>query len=146
MDRVNRRIDLQTCRDHHEAIRTMLGLFPKTAPFDAAAVADWLARLARILQRHLKLEDGFLYPALFAAGDRTLRETAVRYQNEMGGLSGEFAKLLTDWSQADAIAQRPQEFLAAWEPFRERLEVRMAKEDHGLYEIADEYLKHESGP
>lgn len=145
MERVNRRIDLQTCRDHHEAIRTMLGLFPQTEPFDAKAAADWLARLGRILQRHLKLEDEFLYPSLLAADDRTLREVAVRYQDEMGGLSGEFAKLLADWSQADTIAQHTQEFLAAWLPFRQRLEVRMAKEDHGLYAIADDYLKGDVG-
>lgn len=145
MDRVNRRIDMQTCRDHHEAIRSLLDLFPEAAPVQAKAVADLIARLARVLSRHLKLEDDFLYPALLASEDPALRETALRYRQEMGGLRHDFDALLAEWSGANAIEQRPEEFLVSWLAFKRRLEVRMAKEDQNLYEIAEDYMKQDAG-
>jgi hypothetical protein len=145
LDRVNRRIDMQTCRDQHEAIRSLLDLFPEATPVEAKAVTDLIARLGRVLSRHLKLEDDFLYPALLASDDRTLRETALRYREEMGGLSRDFDALLAEWTTGNAIKQRPQEFLVSWLAFKRRLEVRMAKEDHGLYEIAEDYMKQDAG-
>ena len=142
---MNRRIDMQTCRDHHEAIRILLSYFPSAEPFDPAKVQSTLQRLATVLVRHLRLEDEFLYPILEESDDRTVRETAHRYREEMGGLSAEFGTLLARWGQNGSIAASPAEFLDAWKPFRGRLEVRMAKEDNGLYAIADDYLTEDRG-
>lgn len=146
MDRVNRRIDMQTCRDQHEAIRSLLNVFPEDEAFEPKAAADVVARLGRVLHRHLKLEDEILYPALLASEDRTLRDTAIRYREEMGGLSSEFTTLAGRWSSSEAVENRPEEFLAEWRAFKRRLEVRMAKEDHGLYAIADDYMRRDSSP
>ena len=137
---MNRRIDMQTCRDHHEAIRILLGYFPQAAPFEGAKVYGLVERLSMILVHHLRLEDNFLYPILEESTDRTVRETAIRYRDEMGGISSEFHALLARWSGAEAIGAKPAEFLREWKLFRSRLEVRMAKEDNGLYAIADDYL------
>lgn len=142
---MNRRIDLQTCRDHHEAIRILLDYFPQAEPFDPVRLHDMLQRFATVLLRHLKLEDAFLYPVLEESADRTVRETAARYREEMGGISGEFRALLARWSGADRIAASPAGFLEDWKPFRSRLEVRMAKEDDGLYAIAEDYLTKDLG-
>ena len=142
---MNRRIDMQTCRDHHEAIRILLAYFPQTEPFDPVKLYSTLKRLAAVLLAHLRLEDGSLYPLLEESDDRTVRETAHRYQEEMGGISSEFRALLTRWDSAEAIASNPSEFLRAWKLFRGRLEVRMAKEDNGLYAIAEDYLTKDLG-
>lgn len=142
---MNRRIDMQTCRDHHEAIRILLTYFPATEPFDPAKVHAALQRLAAVLLRHLRLEDEFLYPILEDSDDRTVRETAHRYREEMGGISAEFRALLARWAQPESIAASSAAFLGEWKAFRGRLEVRMAKEDNGLYAIADDYLTEDRG-
>ena len=122
---MNRRIDLQTCREQHDSIRILL------------EVTKLLARLFAILGSHLKLEDNRLYPALERSSDRTIRETALHYRQEMGGLKRAFADFMTTWATESAIAADPEGFMAAWSAVRRALEVRMEKEDHGLYRMAE---------
>ncbi|GAC1658955.1 MAG: hemerythrin domain-containing protein [Vulcanimicrobiaceae bacterium] len=143
MEHLNRRIDIDTCREHHEAIRTLLEAFPTNPPLDGEATERLLKRLVTLLSVHLKLEDDYLYPALERSAHRTVRETAVRYRTEMGGLRGQFTAFAGTWASADEISARPSEFLSAWSAVRAALEVRMAKEDHGLYAIAQEDLSRE---
>jgi len=95
-----------------------------------------------VLIAHLKLEDDRLYPALEMSAERSVRETAIRYRMEMGGLKAQFVQMLETFGTEDKIALDQTAFLETWSVFRKALETRMAKEDHGLYEIADEYLTH----
>ncbi len=140
MEKLNRRIDIQTCREHHEVIRILLELFPTAVPFDSRAVFALLPRLTRVLVGHLKLEDDRLYPTLEASSERDLRDTAIRYRLEMGGLRERFDLFLSTWKSADEIEKNQEQFMAEWSESRKALEVRMAKEDHGLYAIAEDYL------
>lgn len=134
---------MHTCREHHEALRILLEQFPGGMPVNADAVSKLLARLSSLLLAHLKLEDTQLYPALEKSANRTVRETATRYQHEMGGLKEAFVDFLAVWGTTAAIAANTKGFLEAWSGVRAALEVRMAKEDHGLYSIADDYLAHD---
>ncbi len=138
MHEMNRRIDMHTCRQHHEALRILLDQIPQNTPVDAASFSKLLSRLSTLLLTHLKLEDDLLYPALELSEDRTVRETAVRYRQEMGGLKGAFVNFVSSWGTETAIAADQVGCLDAWTKVRTALEVRMAKEDHGLYTIADD--------
>ncbi len=143
MSGLNRRIDMQTCREHHEALRILLEQFPSGVPLNANTVSKLLARLSSLLLAHLRLEDTQLYPALESSANRTVRETATRYRNEMGGLKEAYVDFSATWGSETAIAANPEGFFEAWSGVRSALEIRMAKEDHGLYSIADDYLKHD---
>ncbi|MFN2528166.1 MAG: hemerythrin domain-containing protein [Candidatus Baltobacteraceae bacterium] len=140
MHEMNRRIDMHTCRQHHEALRILLDRFPESLPLDAADFSKLVSRLSTLLLTHLKLEDDLLYPALELSEDRTVRDTAIRYRQEMGGLKDAFMKFVSTWGTEDAIAANQAGCLDAWLKVRAALEVRMAKEDHGLYSIADDHL------
>ena len=131
---------MHACREHHEAIRILLELFPTKAPIDCTATSKLLERLKNVLLAHLKLEDTRLYPALESSGDCDVRQTAARYRLEMGGLRASFVSLLGTWPSETEIAADPALFMSEFTEFRKALEVRMAKEDHGLYAIAEDYL------
>ncbi len=132
---------MQTCRQHHEAIRNLLERFPTHTPLDAAAAFVLLERLGRAVTAHLQLEDDHLYPALEQSAERDVRETALRYRAEMGDLKAQFVSFLGAWNTEASIASKPEAFLAHWARIRKALEIRMAKEDHGLYAIAEDYLE-----
>ncbi len=134
---------MSTCRDHHDAIRILLEKFPTAAPVDPAQTSKLLARLGAVLLAHLKLEDDQLYPALARSPNRTVRDTAIHYSQEMSGLKQTFVSFMGTWGNEAAIAAGQDSFIAAWSAVRSALEVRMAKEDHGLYSIAEDYLSHD---
>lgn len=138
VENLDRRIDMQTCREHHEILRTLLEMLPTVVPFDAAEAAAALTRLGVALVAHLKLEDDRLYPVLEKSEDRTVRETAARYRIEMGSLRANFSEFVEAFGSEQKIERDPQTFLTAWMTVRKALETRMAKEDYGLYAIADE--------
>lgn len=134
---------MQTCREHHDAIRFLLEKFPTAVPVEPLAISKLLGRLRAVLLAHLKLEDDHLYPALGRSTDRTVRETAGHYREEMGGVKQTFVSFMGTWGNEEAIAADQDSFMTAWSGVRSALEVRMAKEDHGLYSIAEDYFSGE---
>jgi iron-sulfur cluster repair protein YtfE (RIC family) len=131
---------MRTCREQHDALRFLLEKLPAAAPVEPADAAKLLARLSAVLLAHLKLEDDQLYPALARSSDRTVRETALHYREEMGGLKQSFDAFMSAWGSAEQISADQDDFIAAWSAVRSVLEIRMAKEDHGLYSIAEDYF------
>ncbi len=113
---------------------------PEAEPFDAHATRKLLSRLGNVLERHLKLEDTQLYPELQRSPDAQIRETAIRYQQEMGGLRVAFEKFCDRWPGAAAIAQEPAEFLRQLAAIRDPLVKRIEAEDTGLYEYAQTHF------
>ncbi|MDQ6931339.1 MAG: hemerythrin domain-containing protein [Candidatus Eremiobacteraeota bacterium] len=136
---------MHTCREQHEALRILLELLPRSTPFNSGDVVGLLGRLGHLLTTHLKLEDDRLYPALEKSSDRDVRETAHRYRAEMGDLREKFGTFLKTWT-APAISADQQAFMAQWSDLRNALEVRMAKEDDGLYAIAEDFLSRDEMP
>ena len=49
-----------------------------------------ISRLSGLLNVHLNSEDRYLYPKLLESNDSSVKTLAKRYQDEMGGLIGEF--------------------------------------------------------
>ncbi len=140
MSDLDRRHDIQTCRDHHAVLRGMVDGVPAAAPFEPDAAAGTLARLRLVLLRHLQLEDSWLYPALERLDSPELAATARRYREEMGGLRAAFVGFTDHWS-AERIAAGPEAYLQAWPPVRDALLRRMNAEDDNLYELAESALR-----
>ena len=139
-DALNRSIEVHTCRQQHVVIRFILEDMPDAEPIDAYETWAVLHRLRDVLIRHLKLEDLKLYPALQRSSDSRIREIAIRYQIQMGGLRAAFDHFCDRWSNAKKIAENPRGFLSDWETIRDPLMQRMDEEDRGLYEPAQAHF------
>lgn len=134
-DRLNERIDLQTCRDHHVMLVYLLEELSKadTAP---AAAFSLLQRFRSVLLAHLKIEDDHLYPRLTSSANAIVREKAARYRQEMGGLRRQFDALWNKWP-ADAIEQDFASWQSEWSGFAQSLTARIENEDRDLYVAAE---------
>jgi GAF domain-containing protein len=134
--RINERIDVQTCRDHHSVLRYLLEDIDKhdKAPREIPAL---LRRFRSVLIAHLKLEDDWLYPRLGASPNAIVRGKADRYQREMGGLREQFDDLWQAWSQNGAIDADVQAWRKEWHAFKRALLGRIDTEDHDLYVAAE---------
>jgi len=133
--RINERIDVQTCRDHHTVLRYLADEVGKEDR--PAERVRMLQRLRTILTAHLKLEDEWLYPRLAGSANGIVRGKAERYRREMGGLRGHFDRLWKRWSVEGAMASEPDAWRAEWRRFEEALQSRIASEDHDLYVAAE---------
>jgi GAF domain-containing protein len=138
-NRVNQRIDVQTCRDHHSVLHYLqLELAkPECTP---AAAAQFFKRFRTVLLAHLKLEDDWLYPRLAESDDVIVRDKAQRYRNEMGDLRADFGALWSTWNE-EAMGRDFEGWKRAWGAFAGRLTARMDREDHDLYVAAEADLQ-----
>jgi L-methionine (R)-S-oxide reductase len=135
--RLNERIDVQTCRDHHVVIRYLADELSRH-DLDAANVMMLLGRLRNVLSAHLKLEDGWLYPRLAKSPNEIVRSKAERYSREMGSLAADFQALWKTWMQVpEAIENNRASWEADWRLFRAALLARMETEDTDLYVAAE---------
>lgn len=132
---INKRIDLQTCRDHHTVLRYLAEEVGKEQ--HPSAVVPLLRRLRTVLMAHLKLEDDWLYPRLAQSANGIVRGKAERYRREMGGLRAQFEQLWTQWSADGAIAADFNGWLQHWRGFRDAIESRILTEDEDLYVAAE---------
>ncbi len=137
---MNRSIELHTCRQHHKMLRFLIEQFPVSLPLEAKNANDLLHRLSAILSRHLRLEDERLYPALQHSRATRVRDTALRYQHAMGGLSDAFVQFCRRWPDEQSIDAEPHDFLLGWLAIRDPLLARMDAEDSELYAEAQTYF------
>lgn len=133
--RINERIDVQTCRDHHVVLRYLVEDLSKP---DAAPSATFalLKRFRAVLLAHLKLEDDWLYPRLAASENAIVRGKAERYRGDMGGLRAQFEALWKKWT-ADAIESDFAGWQNDWRLFAQTLVARIETEDQDLYVAAE---------
>lgn len=133
---INRRIDVQTCRDHHTVLRFLIEDLdrPETRAED---VLGQLGRIRNVLLAHLKLEDDCLYPKLEQSENAIVRAKAARYRNEMGDLRGRFITLWERWSAPQAISSEPDHWWQDWRAIKQSLLDRIETEDHDLYLAAE---------
>jgi len=135
ISRINDRIDVQTCRDHHVVLRYLAEELSKEQRADN--IAPLLRRLRTVLLAHLKLEDDWLYPRLLKNANSIVRGKAERYRREMGGLRKQFDDLWTSWSSEGAASSSFGAWQHQWRLFHEAIEARMATEDEDLYVAAE---------
>jgi len=137
--RINERIDIQTCRDHHVVLRYLIDELsrPAVAP---EAILGLLKRLRTVLLAHLKLEDDWLYPHLQRATNDVVRRKAQTYSREMGSLKENFVTLWETWTRPGEIARNPGVWQSEWSNFCKAITDRMDREDHDLYVAAEASL------
>lgn len=133
--RINERIDVQTCRDHHIVLRYLAEELD--AEERAANIVPLLRRLRTVLLAHLKLEDDWLYPRLAQSANSIVRGKAERYRREMGGLRTQFDELWRAWSGDGAAEANFEGWQREWRLFRQAIEARILSEDNDLYVAAE---------
>lgn len=133
--RINERIDVQTCRDHHVVLHYLAEDIskPEATPSDTFAL---LKRFRAVLLAHLKLEDDWLYPRLAASPNAIVRSKAERYREEMGGVRSQFEALCKQWN-AQAIESDFAGWRKDWQTFVQALSGRIESEDRDLYVAAE---------
>ncbi len=112
-------------------------LDPVSLAADPQPAYKALLSLASKLKLHLTMEDQLLYPRLLGDGQAAVRELAMQYRDEMGGIRGVFEAYLKDWADPEAVRQRAEAFRAATEGILDALFRRIDKEDNILYPLAD---------
>ncbi len=100
---------------------------------NAAEVHNQLNALKKILDKHLKLEDNEIYPALSEAEDPELRTTAKQFKSEMGDLKQSFNSYVNRWPSAGIIQDSAEEFVIETRKILSTLEARIEREDCELY-------------
>lgn len=132
-----------TFRQHHGEVRTLVvrieQLLDLTAVrADAGPIATVVRELFGKFGIHLSIEDATLYPRMLAHADGRVRETAERFQREMGGLKARFDDYRGRWPGPFAISRDPEAFVAETRTILDALTQRISREDAGLYDLYDQ--------
>ena len=93
-------------------------------------------RLRETLVRHLKCEDWILYPRLMATGDPELMRITRGFELEMGDLAAEYVAYDDKWT-AERVAAEWEQFGRETVAAVDMLAVRVEREEHELYPLAD---------
>ncbi len=132
----------ETYRQHHEELRAIATRIE--ALLDAGAVAADSRPIAAVVRElfgkfavHLAIEDNSLYPRYRGHADARLRDTAARFQTEMGGLGERFDAYRRAWPGPLAIARDPAAFVAETARVLAALKERVGREEAQLYELID---------
>ena len=133
--RINDRIDVQTCRDHHSVLRYLLTEIGKERTANESL--PLLKRFRTVLLAHLRLEDDWLYPRLAKSENAIVRGKAERYHREMGSLRDRFGDVWRKWSPDGSIEADLEGWHGDWRAFARGLETRIDAEDHDLYVAAE---------
>ena len=133
----------QRYREQHDEIMRLVGevqdLMQRIGDPEASSECRaLLLSMTRKLTVHLSQEDSYLYPRLLGHEDKILRETAIRFQEEMGGLREGAKRWAAIWLTPGAIAQEPDRFLAETSDLFAQLKVRISREETQLYPLIDE--------
>jgi len=129
-------------RTQHEEIMEIAGqvlssLNPGDLSRDAGGLRATLSKLSGKLQVHLAMEDKALYPQLLEHKDMTVKTTAKRYVDEMGGISTAFKDYMSKWAIPSVIQAKSQEFISETKAIFDTLSKRVERENNELYVMVD---------
>lgn len=130
---------IQQLKDEHVELRRIadeLGsLVSPATPCDPGALARCRWKLARLVTRHLALEDRQIYSAPHDPGS-PLAAVATSLKDELGGLYAAFHQHITTWS-GDAVAADWPMFRAETRTLLEALHARINREERELYPLVE---------
>jgi hypothetical protein len=131
-----------TYRKHHDDLRAIVArLESRLDPAAIAAGSDAVAAVLRELfgkfSVHLAIEDNTLYPRCLDHPDLKVRDTARRFQREMGDLGQGFDTYKKAWPGPMAIARDPGGFILATHDMLKRLKARVDREETEFYALID---------
>jgi hypothetical protein len=132
----------QSYRKHHDDLRTIVArleslLDPAAITADTTPVVQAVRELFGKFSVHLAIEDNTLYPSCLAHADMRVRDTARRFQAEMGDLAAWFDSYKRTWPGPMAIGKDPQSFVAESREMLSRLKARVAREESEFYDLID---------
>jgi hemerythrin-like domain-containing protein len=97
-------------------------------------LAFW-EELSKILERHLLLEDDFLYPVLKKCEDTKVCEVAAQFFKELGNLKQAYTDYTDKWSSSDTIGKANSLFINESNELFDALKHRIFKEDTILFKL-----------
>lgn len=133
----------ESYREHHHELRAIAArmetmLDPTAIHNDPPAIANVVRELFGKFSVHLAIEDNSLYPRTKAHADARLRETATRFEAEMGGLRLRFDAYRKAWPGPLAIARDPTAFVTETREVLDALKARVGREETQLYDLIDQ--------
>ncbi|MBC5829446.1 MAG: hemerythrin domain-containing protein [Candidatus Eremiobacteraeota bacterium] len=140
MSGCNDRIDIQTCRDQHVALKYLMDQLDNVGAVEESKIVALLQRLRTVLLHHLRLEDEHVYPRLRQSRNPTIQATAQQFETQMGNVARAFSEFYSRWSACGAIGTNPNDYLRDWGTFARSLRERMSAEDDRLYALVESEL------
>lgn len=104
---------------------------------EAQAIRQAFSELSAKLRIHLALEDDVLYPRLARHSDQKIRDMAVSYQTEMGGIRQAYEGFLTQWVHSGKLLTDSSGFQAAIKGLFAALKDRIHRENTEVYTLVD---------
>jgi Hemerythrin HHE cation binding domain len=104
---------------------------------DATRLRSQIAALSGILNVHLAMEDGVMYPRLLVHEDPGIRALAARYVGEMGDLKKTFVDYSRRWNTPEAMRAAPGDFIRESRAVLDALTRRIGREEAELYPLVD---------
>lgn len=93
-----------------------------------------LCTLAGKIGVHLSMEDKSMYPRLAESRDPQIRDMAIRYQNQMGGIAGRFTSYKEKYNTRQKLLEHAADFKSETQQVFQEIDQRIAKEEHELYQ------------
>ena len=128
-------------RQHEEllglALEVDTALDPPAFPGNARDIRRMMARLKGKLVVHSTMENDALYPRLFQHADPSVRATAQALFEELGGIYDAFTGHHTKWNSVELIEADPSGYIRDTRAIFDKLRLRMERENHELYPLAD---------
>jgi hypothetical protein len=128
-------------RQHEELFELALGvdnaLDSSAFPGNARDVRRMMARLKGKLVVHSTMENDALYPRLFQHADASVRAKAHALFEELGGIYDAFTGHHAKWNSVEAIEADPSGYVRDTRAIFDKLRLRMERENHELYPMAD---------
>lgn len=129
-------------RTQHDEIGAIVGrieaiLMSPTGHTRAQEIRQAFSELSAKLRLHLALEDDVLYPRLARHEDTKVRDLAVKYQTEMGGIRQAYEDFLAQWVHSGKLVTDYSAFQTALKGLFAALKDRIHRENTQVYPLAD---------
>ncbi len=118
-----------------ESIEKLLS--PRILQEEAVDVRSMLAMLIGKLNVHLAMEDEVLYPRLLNHKEESIRDKALKLQEEVGHIKQSFQSFGVRWPGYDPIKSAPGEFRNDVRNLLTQLRQRIAREDSELFPLVE---------
>lgn len=99
----------------------------------AVDIAHELKALSAVVTAHLAIEDRILYPSIRRSGNARMANMAESYQTDMKGIASAFINFARRWSNAQTLAQHPQDFRDEANTVLKDVHERMVRENREFY-------------
>ncbi len=104
---------------------------------NAKEIAFQINSLSGKLKMHLMSEDQFLYPSLMNSENSSVKNTAQKFNQEMGGLADKLGQFVQNFNTASKILQNEGTFTVEAKKMFQLIIDRTNREDRQLYPLID---------